>query len=179
MSDTELWGEVSYGGTVADEEEPRMELPKPDRNHRRMLAFTGSWTGPETIHPTPWNPKKSEAVGAMTAEMAVDGFFVLMEYQQTQDDKVGYYGHGIVGYEPKTGEHLMWWFDNMGVNPSGASRGRWEGNTVAFVSSSPEHHGRYTYVFNDDDTIDFTIETSPDGEAWSLFVEGTYHRDAS
>ena len=155
------------------------EMPRPGEGHGKMLAFTGSWIGNETIHPTPWKPVAGEAVGAMNCEMGIDGFFLTLDYQQTQDGKVAYYGHGVIGFDPASGEHLMWWFDSMGGNPSGASRGTWEGNTIAFVSSSPNHHGRYTYTFQEDDTIDFKLEISEDGETWNPYLDGTYRREGA
>lgn len=153
-----------------------MEMATPGDGHRRMAAFAGSWVGDETIHATPFSAEGGRAVGAMQCEVGVDGFFVVMDYQQTQEGRPSYNGHGLVGYEASTGEHLMWWFDSMGANPTGPSSGTWTGDTIAFVSHGPQGYGRYTYVFNEDDTITFKIEISQDGEQWAPFIDGLYRR---
>ena len=65
----------------------------------------------------------------------------------------------------------------MGQVPAQPSRGRWQGDTLVFESSSAQAQGRYTYRFEGETTYHFKLENSFDGGAtWVTFMDGTYKK---
>ena len=65
----------------------------------------------------------------------------------------------------------------MGQVPPQPSRGRWQGDTLVFESSSAQAQGRYTYRFEGESTYHFKLENSFDGgETWLTFMDGTYKK---
>src|SRR5262245_40662814 len=96
------------------------EMPQVTPQHKKLHAMFGSWTSVEKIHPSPWDPNPSTAKGRAESRVAMDGFYVVIDYQQTKDGAAscGYYGHGVFGYDAGKERWFMNWFDNMGGAPS-------------------------------------------------------------
>lgn len=152
-------------------------MPRPNENHKRLEALAGKWRGKETIHPTPWDPNGGEAIGESDAAMAIDGFCLIMDYTQTRGGAVSYRGHGVFGWDDKVQKYSMYWFDSMAGAPFWpAAEGTWAGNSLVYVSKSPTGWGRYSYHFESSTRFRFTIETSQDGQTWSLFLEGQFEK---
>jgi len=143
---------------------------------RKLAVFAGKWTGTETMHPSPWDPKGGTATGRLESRL-LDGFAVITEYEQERDGKVTYRGHGVYGWDPFGRCYVMHWVDNMGgaVHLQGA-RGEWKGNQLVYSASNPMGHSRYTYTLASDGQIQFKIEMSPDGQSWSTFMDAAYTR---
>ena len=45
-----------------------------------------------------------------------------------------------------------------------------------FTNQGEQGHGRYVYTVKDANHLDFRIETSRDGNAWSCLMEGSFTR---
>jgi hypothetical protein len=152
-----------------------MEMPKPTAHHQKLSAFAGTWIGEEKVHPSPFDPEGGPANGTMTARIELDGFFVLLDYLQKRNDKVSYRGHGVFGYDTARERYTMYWFDTIGIDPGGPALGRLENDTFTFEMSSPMGFHRYSFRFTDE-VHQMRIENSRDGNSWTIFLEGTYHR---
>jgi hypothetical protein len=152
------------------------EMPKPSSEHQRLVAaMTGSWTSEETIHPSPWGPG-GKRQGRAESRAAIDGFFVVTDYEQMNEGKVQYRGHGVYGYDAAKKRWSMHWFDSMGGQPAHLVWGTWEGTTLTFEMFGPQGWNRYVYDFRKDGSYVFSIRNSQDGKAWTTFMEGRFTR---
>ena len=154
-----------------------MEMPKVNEHHEKLKKhFVGTWVGEETVNPSPWDPKGGKAVGRMESKIGVDGFWVINDYTQERDGKITYRGHGVYGWDGKTNTYTMYWFDSMGMDPVGAARGRFEGNTLMFEMSHDMGHSRYIYTFTGEGAYEFRIEQSRDKQTWTTFMDSMWTR---
>jgi hypothetical protein len=112
----------------------------------------------------------------MTARLSVDGFFLVQDYEEEKDGRVVFRGHGVIGYDTGTKSYLWYWFDSMGTAPSGPSTGKWEGDSLVFLSQEVGRLSRYTYRFEGPSRYSFKIEGSRDGASWMPFIEASYAR---
>ena len=154
-----------------------MEMPHPQVEHLKLRALEGTWTGEETLHPSPWVQETRKAEGRFTSRLDVDGFYLITDYAEEREGKVVYRGHGVFGWDGKQRRYTMHWFDSMGGDAySLPALGTWEGDTLAFEQKTPWGHSRYVYSFEGDGRYAFRIETSRDGQTWSRMMEGSYAR---
>jgi hypothetical protein len=152
-----------------------MDMPRPGDVHRKLHRFAGTWEGPEEM---PGLPPGSGSTfsGRTTFQLAVDGLFVLGEYQQHRDGKPSFQGHTVFGVDATSGEVCWYWFDSMGFVPPGPSRGLWNGDTLVLTARFPQGEGRYTYELQGDDLYRFQLETSPDGAQFRTAMIGRYRK---
>ena len=152
-----------------------MDFGQVKEEHRKLAVFAGTWSGKETIHPSPWDPKGGTSQGRTDARLALDGFALVTDYEQERDGKIVFRGHGVYGWDPFERCYVMHWVDNVGgtVHLTGA-RGEWRGSQLVFTASSPRGHGRYTYMIESETRYRFRIDMSPDGQNWMPFLEATY-----
>jgi hypothetical protein len=107
--------------------------------------------------------------------MELGGFFLCSFYEEEVSGEPSYSGHGVYGYDPKEEKFTMHWFDSMGGSYNKPALGAWDGNSLSFQNATPQGHARYTHTIENDE-YDFKIEVSEDGEAWTMFMSGTYRR---
>ena len=151
-------------------------MPQPNENHRRLHRLAGTFVGQETLFPSPWSPGGT-ALGRNEGRVDVDGFFVIQDYRQERDGRVIYRGHGIFGWDDRERAYVWYWVDSMGEIPAAPTRGQWNGDTLVFEQESGGRSSRYTYVFSDESSYRFKIESSSDGGvSWFPFMEATYRR---
>ena len=151
------------------------EMPKPNAEHLKLHRLAGIWEGPEKLSPSPWGPG-GDATGRTVLRVVTDGFAVVGDYQETKGGAVVFRGFSVFTLDHQSQEVLWFWFDSMGMAPSTASRGRWDGDRLVFTSVSPQGHGRYTYQLSGSDRYTFRLEGSPDGKAFTTQMEGDYRR---
>jgi hypothetical protein len=137
--------------------------------------FSGTWRGEEKLYPSDWDPKGGPAFGTWIVRAAIDGFAVLVDYDEERDGKVVYRGHGIHTWDAKQSTFFCYWFDNIGIAPAQAIRATLDGNRYSYQSEEPGGHMRMTYEFAAD-KLEFRIEKSPDGKTWNPMHEGRYTR---
>jgi hypothetical protein len=154
-----------------------MEMPKPTAGHKKLEMLAGTWTGDETMHPSPWDPKGGVANATMSSRVAVDGFYVIGDYEQRRNGVVTYRGHSVFGYDEKAQEVVLHWFDSMGTGED-VFRGRFQGQTLTLTCQNPMGHHRLVYDFNEKGTLRSKMEMSQDGKKWSAMLDGVYHRKA-
>ena len=152
-----------------------MNMPKPGDAHLKLEKFVGQWTGLETIHASPFDPQGGPALGKVQNRLALDGFAVVQDYEQSRHGKVSFRGHAVFRYD--TGEECyhLHWFDSMGSPPS-LFKGALEGDVFTFTSASPQGHMRAVFDFSKPKTYAYKMNVSPDGRQWFPFMEGTYTR---
>jgi Protein of unknown function (DUF1579) len=150
-------------------------MPEPTEHHRKLHALNGEWSGDETLYPSPWAPELRFATGAFSMRVAVDGLFLLSDYEESRDGQVVFRGHGVYGWDPKRERYTMYWVDSMGGSPN-ETTGVWSGDTLSFGSRGEHGFARYVYTIVDADHFTFSIETSRDGELWAKMMDGEFAR---
>jgi len=154
-----------------------VNMPKPTPGHARLEYFVGTWEGEETMHPSEWAPEGSVAHGRTQGHLALSGFAVLSDYEQSRDGVTTFTGHGVYTYDPQSDEIVMHWFDCMGSPPE-VFRGRFDGDIVVLAHGGPGMHARMTYDFSAKGRLSSKMEMSKDGNAWRTLFEATYRRSA-
>lgn len=151
-----------------------MDMPGPTEFHQKLKAFVGEWTGEETMHPSPWDPKGGKSKGTYHCRVVCDGFAVVQEYEQVRDGVVGFRGHGVFGYDVQQNCYLWHWTDSMGGMPCVATQGQWSGDTIVWQNESPMGKSRYTHTFLPNGRCAFKIEVSQDGSTWAPMMDAIY-----
>lgn len=155
-----------------------MEMPKPRAEHKKLERLTGTWKGTETMYPSEWSPNETKADGVTVSRMALGGFGVITDYEQSIGGQTVFSGHGIYTIEHETNEVLLYWFDSMGSGIE-TFRGRWSDDTLMLHSHSPMMgHMRLVYEFRSDGTLASSMLRSPDNATWSTVFDGVYTRSA-
>lgn len=150
-------------------------MPRPSDAHIRLQALQGDWIGTEIHHPSPWSPAPHQSIGRFRMRMIVDGFFLANDYEEERDGAVVFRGHGLYGWDARRGCYTMYWVDSMGSVPADTTGG-FEGDRLVFTNRSDHGHGRYTYTLRGPDALAFALESSRDGEQWTLLINGEYQR---
>ena len=152
-----------------------MEMPKPTADHKQLEKLAGIWNGKETMHPSPWDPKGGEAEGTTLARLALDGFAVIADYEQSRGGKPTFSGHGVYTWDAAAGQVVLHWFDCMGQG-SEEFRGSWDGDRLRLESRNPMGFARMTHDYSRAGTLTSRMEMSPDGETWTPLFDGRYQR---
>jgi hypothetical protein len=153
-----------------------MEMPRPGEAHARLAALVGEWTGPETMHPAPWDPTGGPATGRLVNTSILDGFAVMQQYAQNRGGAESFKGHGVFWYDQAAGEYVMTWWDSVAGGGS-HFRGRFEGDRLVLVSEMPQGGlCRSTFDTGRPGHYSFLMEISSDGEQWMTAMEGVYER---
>jgi hypothetical protein len=153
-----------------------MDMPKVGSEMQRLTElFAGTWRGDEKLYPSEWDPVGGPAHGVWTVRPGLDGFVLLVDYDESRGGEVVYRGHGIHGWDAEAGGYQAYWFDNIGILPKAPVQASLDGTTYRYTEASPTGHSRFTYAWADG-VFTFTIERSADGIAWAPMHEGRYHR---
>lgn len=152
-----------------------MEMPEPGAEHKRLELFTGTWTGEEIMHPSPWSPQGSKAQGRTESRLALNGFAVIYDYTQTCGGVPTFSGHGVTTWSATEKCYVMHWFDCMGTPPE-IFRGHFQGDVLTMTSEGPMGRMRYTSDYGTKGTLKTRMEMSSDGRTWQTLFEGTYKR---
>jgi hypothetical protein len=154
-----------------------MQMPTPTDAHKRMARLAGDWTGPENVHPSPWDPNGFKATGHSRNRVALDGFVVLHDYEQSRDGKVLFRGHGVFSFDPKAGHYLLHWFDVMGSNPN-VYTGDFQGDVLSMTSPAHGGHTRCVFDLSQPNAYTFEMAMSQDGKSWKTIMDGRYTKSA-
>lgn len=152
-----------------------MEMPKPSADHERLEKLAGTWKGTETMHPSPWDPAGGEALGITRARVALNGFAVIVDYEQSREGKSTFQGHGVYTWDPQAGEVVLHWFDCMGQGTE-EFRGAWDGDRLQLESRNPMGFARMSYDFSRAGRLVSRMEMSQDGQGWAALFDGSYER---
>jgi hypothetical protein len=153
-----------------------MEMPKPGLEHERLARLAGDWVGEERLLPSLWDPAGGTAVGRLNARIALDGFYLISDYEQERNGSVNFRGHGVYGWDVRGQCYTMHWFDSTGIEHDAPGLGSWEADTLTLVHET-RHTGSTRYVYEvGDGSYRLRLEHSVDGKQWSTFMEGSYRR---
>ena len=152
-----------------------MEMPKPGPAHKKLEVFAGTWSGEEKMHPSSWEPKGAQASATMTGRIVCDGFYVAGDYEQRRDGAVTFRGHSVFGWDDKSQEVVLHWFDSMGIGVD-VFRGKFQGQTLALTCHNVMGHHRLVYDFSEQGTLRSKMESSKDEKQWNAMFDGIYHR---
>ena len=155
-----------------------MEMPKIDANHERLHRFGGDWQGTERMHPSPRDPKGGEAQGRRRGRVALAGFAVIVDYEQTRGDARTYEGHGVCTRDACAGEVVMHWFDCPGMGAE-MFRGKWHGERLQLTNRNVMGSSRLSDDFTRAGGLGAKMELSKDGESWTTFFDATCSRKGS
>ncbi len=152
-----------------------MEMPKPTAEHKQLEKLAGIWNGKEKMHPSPWDPAGGEAQGTTRGRVALDGFAVIADYEQSRGGKPSFAGHGVYTWDASAKQVVMHWFDSMGQGAE-EFRGTWKGDRLELQSKNPMGLARMSYDFSKPGALTSRMEMSQDGKSWTTFFDGTYQR---
>lgn len=150
------------------------EMPKPTEHHQKLRKLAGQWSGVEKMFPSEWDPQGGTATGRQSAKVSLDGFAVLMDYEQERDGNITYQGHAVWTYDAKESVYVLHWFDSMG-SPAEVFKGEFKGDVLT-VSHGGPMHARMTYDFSHGAQLKSKMEMSKDGQSWNTFFESTYEK---
>lgn len=154
-----------------------MEMPRLLDQHAALNIFVGTWKGTDTMPPSPWAPTTTTADGRIINRAALGGFSVVQDYEQTQNGQVRYQGHGVFVWDAASNQYCMYWFDSMG-SPVNEFRGNVHGQVWTFVSRDARGQTRSIWEFPTNRSYRHKMEVSPDGKAWTTFMQGEYEKIA-
>jgi hypothetical protein len=153
-----------------------MQMPTPTDAHRKLEALAGRWKGDETLSPSPWDPVGGKAHGRVHNRSALDGFAVIQDYEQEQNGKVNFRGHGVFAYDQQKNRYTLHWFDSAGMGAS-VFEGTFEGQVLTLTTASPQGQMRAIWDVSKPGKIISRMDVSGDGKKWDPFMEGTYLRE--
>jgi len=153
-----------------------MEMPQPTEHHQRLHGFAGTWRGRETMHPSHWEPGGAEAEGVSVGRVALNGFVVVLDYEQLRGGERVFEGHGVYWWDPEARAVVLTWWDCMGMAPD-VFRGRWEGDALTLRAHNSMGHWRSTYALPSEGSLTSRMEVSQDGETWTTLFDGRYRRE--
>ncbi len=153
-----------------------MDMPKPTAAHRLLHALAGDWIGDEKMHPSPWAPQGTRAIGRVKNKAALDGMAVIQHYEQEMSGIVNFKGHGIFTFDHKLNQHVLYWFDSMLQSPPNFFKGGFTGSTLVLISQSEQGQIRASWELAAPEAYSYRMEVSGDGEQWSPMMEATYRR---
>lgn len=153
-----------------------MDMPQPTPSHKKLERLAGDWHGEETMFPSPWDPAGGVYQARLNSRVAIDGFAVIGDYEQSRNGQVTFRGHGVHTIDPQTGENLLYWFDSMGQGAN-LFRGGFESDALILTEANPRGYNRMTYTASGDGRLYARMEMSPDGQNWNALFEGVYSKE--
>ncbi len=152
-----------------------MQMPQPSAQHRALEVFAGTWTGTETLHPSPWDPKGGTSRATIRNVMSLDGFAVVQDYEQARGGMVNFRGHGVMRYDTNAVEYVFHWFDSWGGPPT-EFRGPGADAVFTLSNAGQQGHTRAIFDFRQGSRYTYRMDVSPDGAHWATFMDGVYTR---
>ncbi len=152
-----------------------MDMPKPGPEHAALQIFAGTWEGRERMPPSPWAPTETVADGRIVNRSSLGGFAIVQDYAQSSDGVARYEGHGVFTWDAAAKEYCLHWFDSMG-SPANVFRGKHDNDAWTFVARDARGQTRGVWAFTSPTAYRHTMEMSPDGKTWSLFMDGAYRK---
>lgn len=152
-----------------------MTTPQPTAGHGRLVRFVGTWSGTENMLPSHWDKDGFTALGRNTCRLALNGFAMIVDYEQVRDGEVAFTGHGVLTYDERTDQYQMTWFDCLGTAPE-MFIGKFVGEVLTLISDRGEARARLTYDFSREGIWRGQMEMSTDGKFWNTLFEAEYTR---
>jgi hypothetical protein len=156
-----------------------MEMPKPGEAHKKLSRLIGEWTGPETMHPAPWDPVGGPATARVVNRPILAGFAVVQEYQQHRNGVPNLSGHGVFWFDQARHQYVLNWWDSMG-GKGGEYRGGFNGEVLELQSAMPQGgHSKVSFDLGNPGAYVFALAISGDGQNWQPAIDGRYKKAAT
>ena len=152
-----------------------MDMPKLSADHKKLEKLAGIWKGTEKMYPSAWDPKGGEAQAITHSRLALGGFAVVGDYEQTRGGTCTYQGHAVYTWDAQAKQVVLHWFDSMGQGAD-EFRGTWTGDRLVLQSKNHMGHWRMTSDYSKAGTLTSGMEMSQDGKTWVKLFDGTYRR---
>jgi hypothetical protein len=153
-----------------------MEMPKPTAEHKKLEKLAGIWKGTETMYPSGWDPKGGEAQAVTRSRVALDGFAVIGDYEQTRGGKTTFQGHAVYTWDANAKQVVLHWFDSTGQGVD-EFRGGWTGDRLVLQCENAMGFWRMSWDHSKPGVVNSCMETSKDGKAWAKLFDGKYLRE--
>jgi hypothetical protein len=140
--------------------------------HEHLAALEGDWMGEEAVAPSSEHPEGGPARGRYRFGTAIDGLFLIGDYQQDRGAGVERRGHAVLGWDAATERYALWWFDSTGTVPPAPATGSWEGATLTLELAGAS---RCSFTVAEE-RLQVRVERATDGSSWAVVLEGTYSR---
>ena len=155
--------------------EDHLAAPSPLPEHNRLSVFAGEWSGEEMVYPSRWTAG-GPATSRVTAQMALNGFYLIQDTVQMRDGRQSFASHGLFTYDREDRTYKLFWHDSLGYYPPSPASGGWVAKSLVLVRGSLRGNARHVYEVVDDNTYNMKIQFSPDAEGWSDVLTGVYRR---
>ena len=126
----------------------------PGPAHERLAALEGDW------------------MGRYRFGTAIDGLFLLGDYQQDRGSGVDLRGHAVLGWDAAAERYALWWFDSTGAASSAPATGSWDGTTLTLELPGAARSS-FTVA---DERLHVRVERGTGGAGWAVVREGSYSR---
>jgi Protein of unknown function (DUF1579) len=155
--------------------EDHLAAPSPLPEHNKLSVFAGEWSGEEVVYPSRWTTG-GPATSRVSAQMALNGFYLIQDTVQMRDGKQSFATHGLFTYDREDRTYKLFWHDSLGYYPPSPASGGWAAKSLVLVRGSLRGNARHVYEVVDDNTYNMKIQFSPDAEGWSDVLTGVYRR---
>jgi hypothetical protein len=152
---------------------PKMEMPKPGPEVKKLSYFVGTWTSEGDMKENPFGMPAGKFTSTSKCEWFTGGYQVVCH--ETGKGPMGsMHGMGILSYSTEEKSYMYYGFDSMGM--AEGSKGTMDGNNWVYTAEGKmggkAYHGRYSMDASSPDSYTFKYETSDDGQKWNLVMEG-------
>lgn len=154
-----------------------MDMPTPAAGHRKFEQLAGRWEGTETMHPSDWDPKGGTAHGTTINRIALNGFALITDYEQTREGAVTFAGHGVYTYDAGADRYTLHWLDSIG-SPMEVFTGGFDGEILSLGHGGPGMHARLRWDLGEPGQMGWSMQMSPDGKRWNKLFDALYRRVA-
>jgi len=139
----------------------------PGEAHHRLEPLVGSWETNTNVWFGPGDPMISS--GKVTRQWALDGRFLMQEYEGEQTPMGSFFGKGMLGYNNLASRYESVWIDTMSTAIL-VQMGDWEGDALVLVGDQHESVSlglvrvrSVTRIVSDDRNTFENFVTGPDG----------------
>ena len=152
-----------------------MDMATPSPGHELMKRLAGTWEGPETMHPSPWDPEGSTAFGRNRNSLQLRGFALITDYEQLRNEEVGFVGHGVLTFDAEVDLYTLHWFDSMGSPPE-VFTGAFAGDGMILEHGGPGMHARLTWDLSEPNLMRCSMDMREDVADWKRLFDADYRR---
>ncbi len=108
---------------------------EPSHQRAKLDFLVGSFTTETNMPPQPMAPKGATGKGTSVIHWALDSMFLMIDEQGLNSVLGQYKGHGMLGFDPHTGQYQLFMFSNYGDHPS--YQGIFTADTLTLMTHVP------------------------------------------
>jgi hypothetical protein len=138
------------------------------------LAFlVGNFTTTTQVMPSPMAPNGGSGKGTTLMKWGLDSMFIMLDEESVNQVFGEYKGHGMLGYDKRTGKYILSMFNNFGDTPQ--YRGTFNGDTLTLMTNVEFPGGSFGQKllwFKENNTVHLKIFNDV-GKGFALSIEET------